>query len=65
MKGRWVELRGELAEMETQIRELDPSWKPASLRPKADDKIMEVLIANGQPMTVEQICEAMGDGFTP
>jgi hypothetical protein len=65
MKSRWTELRGELVEMEAQIRELDPSWKPASLRPKAEDTIMEILTANGGGMTVDEICQSVGDLFTP
>jgi hypothetical protein len=64
LKSRWTELRGELVEMEAQIRELDPSWKPVSLRPKADDKIMEIL-AKGQPMAVEEIIQTVGSLFTP
>lgn len=65
MKSRWTELRDELVEMEAQIRELDPSWKPASLRPKAEYKIMEILTAKAQPMAVEEIIQAVGDLFTP
>jgi hypothetical protein len=65
MKQRHAELRAELLEVETQIRELDPTWKPASLRPKADEKIMEVLSTNGQPMTAEAIVQAVGSVFSP
>lgn len=65
LKGRYAELRTELLETETQIQELDPSWKPASLRPKADDKIVEVISANGSPMTQEQIVQAVGSAFSP
>jgi hypothetical protein len=65
MKSRWAELRGELVEMEAQIRELDPSWKPASLRPKVDDKIMEILTTKGQPMAIEEIIQTVGGLFTP
>jgi hypothetical protein len=65
LKSRHAELRGELLEVETEIRGLDPTWKPASLRPKADDKIMEVITANGQPMTAEAIVQAVGSVFSP
>jgi hypothetical protein len=40
---------------EAQIKDLDPSWKPASLRPKADAKIREVLTAWGEPTTVDEV----------
>ena len=65
LKSRHSELRTELLEVETEIRGLDPTWKPASLRPKADDKIMEILTANGQPMTAEAIVQAVGGMFSP
>lgn len=65
LKSRHSELRTELLEVESEIRGLDPTWKPASLRPKADDKIMEVITANGQPMTVEAIVQAVGSVFSP
>jgi len=65
MKQRHTELCSELLEVETEIRELDPTWKPASLRPKVDDKITEILTTNGQPMTVESIIEAVGSLFSP
>lgn len=65
MKARYSELRSELFQVETEIRELDPSWKPASLRPKADDKITEILTASGSPMTTEEIVAAVGTMFSP
>jgi hypothetical protein len=65
MKARHAELRSELLQVETEIRELDSSWKPASLRPKADEKIVEVITASGSPMTVEAIVQAVGNLFTP
>jgi hypothetical protein len=65
LKAHHAELTGELLEVETEIRGLDPTWKPASLRPKADEKIMEVLSASGQPMTAEQIVQAVGGVFSP
>jgi hypothetical protein len=64
MKARHAELRSELLQVETEISELDPQWKPAPLRPKAEDKISEIL-ASGQPMTVEGIVQAVGSLFTP
>jgi DNA repair exonuclease SbcCD ATPase subunit len=65
LKTRHSELQTEILEIQKQIRELDPSWKPASLRPKADDKIMEILTASGQPMTAEQIIQQAGTVFSP
>ena len=51
--------------MASQIRELDPSWKPASLRPKADARIVEILTANEKPMSADEIIKAVGNVFTP
>lgn len=65
LKTRYGELRGELLALETEVKALDPTWKPASLRPRADDKIMEVLTAHDSPMTVEQIIQAVGNTFSP
>jgi hypothetical protein len=65
LKARYLELVGELQAVETEARELDPTWKPANLRPKADDKITEVLKANGQPMSAEEIVAAVGGVFSP
>ena len=65
MKARHAELRSELLQVENEIGELDPSWKPSSLRPKADDKITEILTAHREPMTVEAIIQAVGNIFTP
>jgi hypothetical protein len=64
LKNRYAELRTELLDTETQIRELDPLWKSASLRVKADDKIREVIEANGGSMTEPEITAAIGDTFT-
>jgi hypothetical protein len=64
LKDRYAEIRGELLTMETQIRELDPSWKSVPLKPKAETTIAEVLTAKG-PLTVEEIVAAVGDVFTP
>ena len=65
LKLHYADLRTQLAETETQIRELDPSWKPASLKPKADAKIVEILTANEKPMTVDEIVLAVGGMFSP
>ena len=65
MKQKFQELCSELLQVENEIRELDPTWKPASLRPKVDDKIREILTTSGQPMTVEAIIEAVGSVFSP
>jgi len=65
LKDRYAEVAKELTDMASQIRELDPSWKPASLRPKADAKIVEILTANEKPMTAEEIVKAVGNVFTP
>jgi hypothetical protein len=64
LKIHYADLRKQLADTETQIRDLDPLWKPASLRPKADAKIVEILSANEKPMTVEEILAAVGNTFT-
>ena len=47
LKNRYAELLGELNETGRQIKELDETWKPASLKPKADDKIREIITAHG------------------
>ena len=59
MKQRHTELCSEILQVETEIRELDPTWRPASLRPKVDDKIREILVAG--PMAVESIIAAVGN----
>jgi hypothetical protein len=63
LKARHVELTGELLALEIEVKELDPTWKPASHRPKADDKIREILAAG--PMTTEAIVQAVGSVFSP
>ncbi len=59
LKDRYAEIAKELADIASQISELDPSWKPNSLRPKADAKIVEVLTASEKPMTVDEIVQAV------
>jgi len=60
LKIRYTDLRGELAGLETQIRELDSTWRPT---PKVDDKIAELITANG-PMTEAEITAALGGSIT-
>ena len=60
LKDRYAELRGELLETERQIKGLDETWKPAPLKPRADEKIREIIIANGgKPMTADEIVAAV------
>jgi hypothetical protein len=65
LKIRYAEMRGELSALETEIRSLDAAWKPAPLKPRADDKIREIITAHGKPMSAEEIVKAVGDVFTP
>ncbi len=65
LKDRYAELRGELLTLETEVRELDPTWKPEPMKAKAESKITEILAAKGQPMSAEEIVAAVGDLFTP
>jgi hypothetical protein len=65
LKIRHAEMRTELVNMETQIRELDPTWKPEPTKPKAETKITEIITANGSPMSMDEIVAAVGDLFTP
>ena len=64
LKERYGEIAKELTEMAGQIRELDPSWKPNSLRPKADARIVEILTASEKPMTADEIIAAVGESFS-
>jgi hypothetical protein len=65
LKARHVELTGELLALEAEVKTLDPTWRPSSLRPKADEKVAEVIKANGSPMTAEAIVQAVGSAFSP
>ncbi len=65
LKARYAELRTELADMETEIRQLDPVWKPEPTKPKAETTIAEILTAHGSPMAAEEIIQAVGNVFTP
>ena len=51
--------------MASQIREIDPRWKPNSLRPKVDARITEILTAAERPMSVDEIVKAVGSAFSP
>lgn len=65
LKDRYTEMRGELVALETEIRSLDGAWKPEPMKAKAETKIAEILNANGQPMSVEEIVKVVGGMFTP
>jgi len=65
LKVRYAELRAEVVQMASQIAELDPTWKPEPMKPKAETRITEILSANRQPMDVDAIIAAVGDAFTP
>ena len=65
LKDRYVEIAKELTNTASQIRDLDPTWKPQSLKPKADAKITEILTANERPMTADEIIKEVGGVFGP
>jgi hypothetical protein len=65
LKLHYAEIAKELTDTASQIKDLDPSWKPAPLVPRAVDKIREIIAANGTPMTEAEILKAVGDLFTP
>lgn len=65
LKARYGELKTELTDLEREIKDLDETWKPSSLKPKAHDKIRDIIAAKGQPMTAEEVVAAVGDAFTP
>jgi hypothetical protein len=64
LKDRYTEMGGELVALETEIRSLDANWKPTSLRPKAEEKIAEVITTHGSPMTIEEIGQAVNGAFS-
>lgn len=63
MKSRYAELRKELADMVTEIKNLDADWSPEPMKPKAEAKIAEVITAHGSPMTADEIVAAVADVF--
>jgi hypothetical protein len=65
LKIRYAEIKSELLETERQIKDLDETWKPTPLKPKADTKIAETITAHGKPMSAEEIIKAVGNVFTP
>ncbi len=60
LKDRYAELRGELLALETEVRELDPNWKPEPLKVRPQTKIAEILTAKGEPMSADEIVAAVG-----
>ncbi len=65
LKTHFESLKSELAITERQIRELDETWRPEPLKPKAETKIAEILTAKGQPMSTDEIVAAVGGVFSP
>jgi len=65
LKARYAQLRTELADMEAEIRGLDPVWRSEPMKPKAEAKIAEILTAHGAPMAADEIIQAVGNVFTP
>lgn len=65
LKDRYAEIAKELTDTANQIRELDPTWKPEPLKPRAEAKITEILTANERPMTADEILKEVGNLFTP
>ena len=59
LKTRYAEMVKEIGQVAGQIRDLDPTWKPEPLKAKAETKIAEILTANGQPMSAEEIVKAV------
>ncbi|MGP8052269.1 MAG: hypothetical protein ACLQAH_00390, partial [Limisphaerales bacterium] len=56
--------RAELIQLETQIRSLNPTWRPTSLKPRAEERIREIIAGNGGPMTEAEILTAVGNTLT-
>lgn len=65
LKSRYAELRTELADMEAEIRGLDPVWKPEPMKAKAETKIADILTAHGAPMAADEIVAGVGGEFSP
>ena len=51
--------------MVTEIRTLDGNWTPDPVKPKAETQIAEVINAKGQPITADEIVQAVGAALTP
>jgi hypothetical protein len=64
LKTRYAEMRGEQSALEIEIRSLDGNWRPEPMKPKAENRITEILTAKGQPMSADEIIVAVGDQFT-
>lgn len=64
LKIRYTEMAQELGQMAGQIRELDSTWRPAPLKPRAVDKIREIVAANVAPMAEADILKAVDGAFT-
>ena len=64
LKLHYAELRKQLADTETQIRDLDGDWKPEPMKAKAVTEITEILTAHGAPMTEAEILKEIGSIFT-
>ena len=58
------QMRAELTQIEMQIRDLNPTWRPTPSKPRAEEKIREIISANGDPMTEAEILKAVGSMFT-
>ena len=63
MKQRYAELRGELLTLEATVKELDPTWKPEPMKPKAEIRIAEVIAAKGHPMAADEITKELAGTF--
>jgi len=64
LKLQYATLRNDLTALAGQIVELDPEWKQPPMKPKAEDKIREVLAAHGSPMTEPEILKEIGSVFS-
>lgn len=64
LKLQFASLRNDLTALAGQIVELDPNWKQPPMKPKAEDKIREVLAAHGSPLTESEILKEVGSMFT-
>ncbi len=58
------QMRAELTQLETQICGLNPTWRPTPLKPRAEERIREIIAGNGGPMTEAEILTAVGNTLT-